>query len=71
MEDIPTHTWVTENGTIRKSCAVGFSSPLSYFYEVLETGEKFSSKYSDIRRAYKQWITYKEKNNIPMKMVVD
>lgn len=64
-------TYVTENGTIQKSHWVGFSMPATYFYSVLETGEKFSSMHKNIRQAYKEWVAKKIENNEPFKMVVD
>lgn len=64
-------TYVTENGTIRKSAWVGFSMPASYFYTVLETGEQFTSSHKNIRQAYKEWVARKIKNDEPFKMLVD
>jgi hypothetical protein len=63
--------WTTENGTIVKSCAVGFSMPPSYFYAVLETEEKFTSRHSDIKLAYEEWVNRKARQNIDMQMVTD
>lgn len=71
-DNIPNEwTYVTENGTIQKSPWVGFSMPPTYFYSVLETGEKFRSRHENIRQAYKEWVARKIENNEPLRMVVD
>lgn len=48
-------TKLTESVTIAKSPLVGFSNPPTFFYKVLETGEKFSGSTGNAKEDYMLW----------------